>query len=109
MNDKQTTNWLCEKCGEVRSSVHDGKLCAKVAELKEIIEKLKKRQLPEGWHVGKMRNGAITIPRLEGECYIVEAENTYEAWSVNGHNLSDSSRDIIEIDGVPTKAGEDER
>jgi hypothetical protein len=39
--EKQTTNWLCEKCGEVRSSVHDENMCEEVAELKEIIEKLK--------------------------------------------------------------------
>lgn len=41
MSETQTTTWLCEKCGEVRSSRHDENMCAKIAELKDRAAQLR--------------------------------------------------------------------
>ena len=81
----------------------------RVLDLLAEIERLKNRQLPEGWHVGKMRGGEL-VPLVEsGHLYLA----CIGMWLVNSGGFTEVENglgnDIAEIDGVKTKAGRNDK
>lgn len=70
------------------------------------LREIQQRQLPVGWHVGRMRGGEL-VPLIDsGHLYLA----CVGMWSVNSGGFTEEENgfgnDIIEIDGVKTKAGE---
>jgi hypothetical protein len=52
-----TTNWVCEVCGEVRSSRHEKSMCEKLAELKRVL-----REKP--CHICDYHPGSVTCSAM---------------------------------------------
>lgn len=83
--------------------------------LRDRITALQKRQLPEGMHLAKFRDGRYTIIFEKDEFYWSVPDNT-RGWELDGYYLFNDDYmvpgphkdDIIEIDGEKTEAGEDQ-
>lgn len=108
---KKTNADLHDKNERLEEQVKDGwkspdAVCQELNAAKKEIERLKKRQLPDGWHVGKMRNGDL-VPLFKKEhLYLVMTCQSAVDYGGFSHFDKYGYFDIIEIDGVTTKAGE---
>lgn len=102
---------LSDKNERLEGRVKDGwkspdVVCRELNAAKKEIERLQKRQLPEGWHVGKLQGGETNVVKKDCGGYTAEAFYTYESWDFDGVSECVPRRDLIEIDGIKTKAGE---
>lgn len=114
---KKTNADLYDKNERLEEQVKDGwkspdAICQELNAAKKEIERLNKRQLPEGWHVGKFRNGEACLlwHNRKYEMYLFCLGKVGYGWRApsgrQSYEAGDSASDIIEIDGIKTKAGE---